>query len=253
MLKYFISTFLFIQSFFLFAQEDNTKEQKKDTLKVYKQKYGLRAGFDAGKIIRTLVDDNYKGFEINGDFRISRTLYVAAEIGTEEKITNEDLYNFKSSGSFLKVGVDINTYENWYGMENLIFIGFRVASSTFKHKINDYRIYNTNQYWDEGELIGSNENILGESDSLSAVWLEIILGLKAEIFTNLFIGAGVQLHYLASEKAVDNFPNLYIPGYNKTTSGSKFGVGYNYNISYLIPIFKKAKKKKKKQETEEDK
>jgi hypothetical protein len=55
---------------------------------------------------------------------------------------------------------------------------------------------------------------------------------------------------LVSEKASDNFPNLYIPGFNKVTDGSKFGVGYNYTISYLIPIFKKTKKKKEKEKEE---
>jgi hypothetical protein len=43
-------------------------------------------------------------------------LYIAAEIGTEEKITDEDFFNFKSSGSYIKAGIDINSYENWYGM-----------------------------------------------------------------------------------------------------------------------------------------
>ena len=250
MLKYFISTFIFISSFISFAQNENVKEEKKDTVIVYKQKYGLRAGFDAGKIIRSLIDDNYKGFEITGDIRISRMLYVAAEIGTEEKITDEDFFNFKSSGSYIKVGIDINTYENWYGMENLIYFGFRVASSTFKQEINEYSIYNPNQYWGESTVVGSSTDILGEFDGLSAVWGEILLGLKAELFNNLYIGASVQLHYLVSEKAADNFPNLYIPGFNKVTDGSKFGVGYNYTISYLIPIFKKTKKKKEKEEEE---
>ena len=252
MLKYIISTLFLIITFFSFAQE---KAQQKDTtaaVVVYKQKYGLRAGFDAGKIIRTLLDDNYKGFEINGDFRMSRMLYLAAEIGTEEKITNEDFYSFKSSGNYIKAGVDINTYENWYGMENLIYIGFRGATSTFKHQINEYKIYNTNQYWGEGELIGDNPELLNEGDSLNAIWLEVLVGLKAEIFNNVFIGGSIQLHYLVSEKVSDNFPNLYIPGFNKVTDGSKFGVGYNYTITYLVPIFKKAKKKKEKEKQEEN-
>ncbi len=252
MLKYFISVFFLISTFFSFSQEKKAEEKKKDTIVVYKQKYGLRAGFDAGKIIRTLLDENYKGFEINGDFRLSRMLYIAAEIGREEKITNEDLYSFKSSGNYVKAGIDINTYENWYGMENLIYIGFRGATSTFKHKINEYQIYNTNQYWNEGVLLGDNSNLLVEKDNLNAVWLEILVGLKAEIFNNVFIGGNVQLHYLITEKASDNFPNLYIPGFNKVTDGSKFGVGYTYTITYLVPIFKKAKKKNKKKEFKEE-
>jgi hypothetical protein len=32
-----------------------------------------------------------------------------------------------------------------------------------------------------------------------------------------------------------------VPGFNAVTEESKFGVGYNYSISYLIPLFKKPK------------
>ena len=31
---------------------------------------------------------------------------------------------------------------------------------------------------------------------------------------------------------------LYIPGFNRTYDGS-FGVGFNYTVSYFIPIYKK--------------
>lgn len=257
MLKYTISTILLLLSLFSFSQEKDSigQDQIIDSLpaKVYKQKYGLRVGVDLSKPIRAYFNDDYKGFEIVGDFRISHKFYVAAELGTEEKTTQEDLYNFTTTGSYLKAGLDINTYENWYGMENLITLGFRVASSTFKQQVNEYKIYNTNPFWGEGELLGTNPDILGEKEGLSAVWLELVLGLKAEIFNNLYIGGSVRLNYLVSNKEADNFSNLYIPGFNKVTDESKFGVGYNYTISYLVPIFQKNKKpKKEKKEIEEE-
>lgn len=258
MLKYTISTVLFLISFFSFSQEKDSigVVQINDTLpaKIYKQKYGLRVGVDISKPIRAYFNDDYKGFEIVGDFRISQKLYIAAELGTEEKTTQEDLYNFTTTGSYIKAGLDINTYDNWYGMENLITLGFRAASSTFKQQVNEYRIYNTNPFWREGELFGTNPDILSEKEGLSAVWLELVLGLKAEIFNNLYIGGSVRLNYLISNKEADNFRNLYIPGFNKVTDESKFGVGYNYSISYLIPIFQKYKKpKKEKKEIIEEK
>src|SRR5690606_27421490 len=109
-------------------------------------------------------------------------------------------------------------------------IGFRAASSTFKQQVNEYKIYNPNQFWEEGELFGANPDILGEKSGLSASWLELVLGLKAELFNNLYLGGSIRLYYLISDKAADNFPNLYIPGFNKVTDGSKFGVGYNYTV-----------------------
>jgi hypothetical protein len=43
---------------------------------------------------------------------------------------------------------------------------------------------------------------------------------------------------LLSESKPDNFANLYIPGFNRTYEGS-FGAGFNYSISYFIPLYKK--------------
>jgi hypothetical protein len=36
----------------------------------------------------------------------------------------------------------------------------------------------------------------------------------------------------------ENFENLYIPGFNRTYDGD-FGVGFNYTVSYFIPIYKR--------------
>ena len=60
-----------------------------DSIKI-QNKYGLRIGADVSKLVRSFIDDDYKGFEVNGDFRLTRKLYLAAEIGTEEKITDTD-------------------------------------------------------------------------------------------------------------------------------------------------------------------
>ena len=49
---------------------------QKDTL-VYKQKYGLRLGADLSKIGRTFFDENYTGFEINADYRLTKNIYLA--------------------------------------------------------------------------------------------------------------------------------------------------------------------------------
>lgn len=221
------------------ASEDST---------VYKQRYGLRIGIDLSKPIRSLLEDDYQGLELLADFRISHNVYIAGSLGNEEKTRQEDNYNFTTSGSYLKIGLDWNTYENWYGMENIISLGFRVGASTFSQTLNSYQIYNTNQYWGE---IGSGifgEDMLGEYSGLSAQWAEIVLGMKVELVRNVFMGASVQLNYLINSSEAGNFPNLFIPGFNKVTDGSKFGVGYNYSISYLIPLFKGNKPQKEENE-----
>jgi hypothetical protein len=162
------------------------------------------------------------------------------ELGNENNVNRTILYDYSTSGSYIKLGVDFNTYENWYGMNNTIFIGGRYAFSSHSQTVNSYRIYESNRYWNPDELVEGSQR-LGEYGGLNASWLEFVLGMKAEMVANIYLGASVRLGFLISNKEAEQFPNLWIPGFNKVTEGSNFGVGYNYSLTYLIPLYRKAK------------
>ena len=221
-----------------FAQEDIEIQEKNvnDTI-IVKQKYGLRLGGDIGKLVRSFIDDDYKGFEISGDYRLTQKLYLAGEIGIEERSVSNDYLDVTANGSYFKAGIDYNMYRNWLDMENLIYTGLRVGASTFSQKLNSYTIYTTDQYYPP-----FTSSDLQEYKGLSAIWIEFVIGIKAEVLTNLFVGANVQMKGLVAEDQPSNFENLYIPGFNRTFDSGRFGFGFGYNVSYLIPIFKKNKK-----------
>ena len=252
MLRFTISCFFLLVSARGICQNDTSQAVQGDSV-AYTQPYGLRAGADLSRLARTFLSDFYSGFELVGDYRISQNLYLAAELGNEkysraEELGNENnenptiLYDYSTSGSYIKLGADFNTYENWYGMNNTIFIGGRYSFSTLSQTVNNYRIYESNRYWNPDELVEGTE-FVGEYGGLNASWLEFVLGLKAEVIANFYLGASVRLGFLISNKEADQFPNLWIPGFNKVTEGSNFGVGYNYSLTYLIPLYRKAKKK----------
>lgn len=242
MFKYFINLFLVLVFFAGHAQSKPIDLQPKDTAD-YRQPYGLRVGVDLSRPILSFFGEDYTGLELVGDYRLTQKLFLGAELGTEEKTRQEDLYNFTTSGSYIKLGVDFNTYENWYGMNNSIYIGGRYAYSTFSQTLNNFQFFDSNRYFNPDDFVqGATDPV--EFDGLNASWLEFIFGVKAELFANIYLGASVRLGFLITEKEADNFPNLWIPGFNKVTDGSNFGVGYNYSISYFIPLYKKAKKPK---------
>ncbi|HEA22232.1 hypothetical protein LCGC14_1907150 [marine sediment metagenome] len=249
---YFISLFFILISAIGYAQDRPIDLNRKDTV-TYNQPYGLRAGIDLSRILTSTLEDNYTGFEIVGDYRLTQNLYVAAELGNEKKTIAVDLgnlvenidgqlYNYTASGSYLKAGIDYNTYGNWYGEQNMIFVGGRFAYSTFSQTVNDYKIFETSRYWNPDDFpLGLSQEL--KFEGLGAFWMEFVVGIKAEMFKNLFLGASVRLAYLFGEPfttPIENFQNQFIPGFNKVTEGSKFGVGYNYSITYLIPLYKKA-------------
>jgi len=236
--------------FFALAQSEPIDLSQKDTVE-YKEKYGLRVGADISKLVLSFADEDYTGLELVGDYRLTQKLYLAAEIGNETKkqdetLLNTLLYDYETSGSYIKAGVDVNTYTNWYGMNNAITIGGRYAFASFTQTLNDYSLYETNQFFNEDFLPGENPN--REFSGLSASWLEFVVGAKVELFANIFVGMSARLGFLITNTEDEQFPNLWIPGFNKVTDGSNFGVNYNYSISYFIPLYKKSKKKQPKAE-----
>ncbi|MCB4808276.1 DUF6048 family protein [Tamlana sp. 62-3] len=202
-----------------------------------KLKYGLRAGVDLSKLLRSYLDEDYSGFEILADYRLKPNLYIAGELGFEDKTTVSDYLDVTSKGSYLKTGIDLNAYQNWLDMDNMIYFGFRVGASTFNQTVNSFTIYATDQYW-APQLTSTDAT---EYSGLTAFWGEIMLGFKVELLTNLYLGANVQLKFLASESSIDNFEVLYIPGYGKTYDSGLIGAGYSYFLSYRIPLYKKSK------------
>lgn len=205
-----------------------------DSVPVKKDRYGLRVGVDLFKLSRGFYDKNYKGVEFAGDFRLTKKYYIAAELGIEDKTTDDDRLNSTATGTYIKGGFDYNAYQNWLDMENLITIGLRGGFSTFSQQLNTYKIYNPNPYWGEQQTIVSGEKYTG----LTAAWAEVCLGVKAKVFNNVFVGFGFQLKLLVANKEPNNFENLYIPGFNRTYDGN-FGIGFNYTVSYFIPLYKK--------------
>lgn len=238
--------FIFNLAFVLVSITASAQEKKKDTIIPRTERYGLRVGADLYKIARSVYDDDYKGFEITADYRYSKRIYIAAEIGNENKTTDEPQLNFTTKGSFIKLGADYNMYENWLDMENLITIGARYGFSSFSQELNSYKIYNANPYFSDNSEIKDSRDFNG----LSAHWLEIVAGAKAEIFNNVFLGFSLRLNYLITQKEPIDFENLYIPGFNRTYDG-KFGVGFNYSISYFIPLYKKQNLPKVEEKKEE--
>ncbi len=230
-----LRTLLFFTSLLIcfsgLAQEE--VETVSDTL-AKNNKYGLRVGIDLAKPLRTALEEGYTGFEIVGDFRVSKRFFVAAELGTEEKDLFESNLNVTTNGSYIKAGADFNAYKNWIGLNNSIYIGLRYGFSTFKHDLISFGITQTNQTFPT-EIIEANT----EFNGLTAHWAELQIGVKTELFNNLFLSLNVQLKRMISEDVPDNFDNLYVPGFNRTNDFSEYGVGYGYTISYLIPVFKK--------------
>ena len=198
------------------------------------EKFGIRAGIDIQKIIKSATDNDYNGFSINGDIRIKKSLYVFSEVGSEEIILNSYYLNTNIKGNYLKLGVNFKM-NNDIRTQNIVYSGFNLGFSQFDQRINSHTIYNTNSiYWGES-IIDEPINL----NDLNALWIELVFGLKTEILNNLFLGFELQLKSILKQRVRQDVTNLHVPGFNKTYDSSNLGAGFSYSISYLIPVIRK--------------
>ena len=226
-LKFFISVAIII----LFSVK-NFSQTENDSV-VVKNEYGIRIGLDFSKQIRILTE-NYKGLSLYGDVKIKERLFIVSELGSDEKELRTDNLRSKFSGNYIKAGLNYNLYNNLPGLNNEIYVGFRFATSKFKSEISEYIIYNKDRFWSQDPIF---DNIINKG--LNANWVELIIGINAELLNNLFVGLSLRLNRMLNQKKPENFTNLYIPGFNKVTENNNFGTGLTYSIIYQIPIIKK--------------
>ena len=195
----------------------------------------IRLGFDLLKPILSSSEGDNLNYEIVGDLQLTENIYLAGEYGLIDKVIEDENINFNSSGSFLRIGFDYNMFENWIGMDNSIYVGLRYGTSSFSSKILDYNVRNKDSYFSN---LVTNEFQTIEYSNLSGNWIEILLGIKVETFKNVYLGLSLRLNKLLSDKKPDNFGNLFIPGFNKVTDENTFGSGFNYTLTYSIPLKK---------------
>ena len=196
----------------------------------------LNLGLDLFKPIKSSSDGDNLNYEIVGDLQLTENLYLAGEYGIVDRIIEDENINFNSSGSFLRIGFNYNMFENWVGMDNSIYLGLRYATSNFSNKIINYTVRNQDSYF--SNLVENDFQTI-EYSGLSGNWIEIIAGLKVETFKNVYLGFSLRLNKLLSDSEPDNFDTLFIPGFNKVTDDNTFGSGFNYTLTYSIPLRKK--------------
>lgn len=221
-----ISGFLFLFFFSLHAQ---TETQIVDTLAI-PNFYAFRVGVDIAKPIIQLAQNQDVGIEIITDFRLKKNWYIATEIGYASEPVHEDYFNFHTKGKYAKIGFNYNTYENFKGLNNEVYIGMRYGISSFNHQLIDYQILDTNNYF------GTQQNIVNQDfEGLQAHWAEAVLGLKVETFKNLYLSTGIQFKKMITQKKPENFDNLYVPGFGSVYLNGN-GIGFHYGISYCFPL-----------------
>jgi hypothetical protein len=190
---------------------------------------GIRFGLDLSRIVSAIYYPYRKEVTAVADARINSNLYAAFEAGFASTPYTGDTYTYKGSGVFTTIGIDYNFLKRQYVTEkNMFYAGIRYGFSHFSYEVPSYSIQNT--YW--------GDNLTGSvpKTNVNAHWVELVVGLKAEILKNFFMGWNIRERILINNVKTDEMTPLVIPGFGNGGKKSVFDV--QYTVSYIIPFYR---------------
>ena len=168
--------YISLLSFCYSVSQENDNITINDSLNLKKEKsINLRVGFDLYRIILSRVSDDFDGFEIVGDFKVSEDFFIALELGSLDITKQVEQVNFTTNGNYFKLGFDYNMFENLEGMNNHITLGARIGSSRHDQTLNSYAILDRTRYWLGSNLPITNGFATGKRSDLNALWFEVVL------------------------------------------------------------------------------
>jgi hypothetical protein len=184
----------------------------------------IRTGFDIfGPVSYSMNQNNlslegYLAFDHN-----SKKSYII-EAGFQDFRYSQYNYNYLAKGTFIRAGIDFNLIKPFAAAGKYYAgVGLRYGLSLYNSEIPSYK---TDNYW--GTATGSVA-----SDVHLAHFIEIVPGIRTEIFKNVSIGWNIRLRLMISSGAGKNLKPVSVPGFGNGTKS--FSPGINYYIIFNFP------------------
>ncbi len=184
----------------------------------------IRAGFDIIGPGIYMSDNNNLNIEGFLSFDRNEKMAYVAEGGYLNYKYSQYNYDYTSTGVFARLGVDFNLLKPnkasglyWAG------IGLRYGLSHFSSETSSLNYEN---YW--GEITSSIP-----SKKMTAHFLEVAPGVRAEVFKNLSMGWTIRLKLMLSGGGGKDLRPISIPGYGN--GGRITNGGISYFITWNIP------------------
>jgi len=197
---------------------------------------GIRVGADVTRPFQDLwIKGNRYGSEFSVDMELWPNLFPTFESGLDFMKLKTDHVDYKSSGSYSRIGMDYNVLqaENTND-KNIFVVGLRYGFALAKQQVNSYTI---DSYWKP--LNGS----FG-SQNYGAHWAEFLIGMKGEVVHNIYLGWTIRGKIMVNKKDLGMPPVFFVPGYGKASHS--FNADFTYTVSYNLPWdFRKSIDRKK--------
>lgn len=219
-----------------FGQSEPKKKYKPKRTDNFIRMKGIRVGADISRPFQDLwTKGNRYGSEFSFDMELWPNLFPVFETGYDIMKIKTDYVDFRGAGSYTRLGFDYNILQaESKNDKNVFFLGLRYGFTLAKQEVNSYVI---GSYWTPTTGSFGTQNY-------SAHWTEFLLGIKGEIFHNLYMGWTIRGKIKINSKDLGMPPVFFIPGYGKADKG--FNADFTYSVYYNLPWdFRKSIDRKK--------
>ena len=179
-----------------------------------------------GYIYPIFVKDKYYSADLALTANLNNRFFPVVEAGIGHTNMVSQLYEigYSTRAPYYRIGMDYNMqYEN--GKPNYIYLGGRVGYTAFDYSVNAPALIDP--------IWGGEVPVQLTDVPSSAVWAEVVGGVRAEIAKNIYLGWSLRYKYLLHQGAVTNGGPWYIPGFG---TGKKTVFGATYTISYYFKL-----------------
>ena len=192
----------------------------------------VRVSFDPTVSLKSYLQHaNLAGFESSVDTEIKQNLFLTGGFGILNVQQDEPNFQYTSNGMFLSVGADLNLTKYTNPLDrNIFFVGLHYGYAVLTH--NASSIVFVDDYWKAAPRSISSE-------SITASWVEVAMGLKVEAVKNIFIGWTGEAKFRSHLSSGEMRPYM-VPGLGKTET--KFNLGINIFVSYAFTMKPKVSK-----------
>lgn len=183
---------------------------------------GVRFGTDVIALVKSNVQDNFTGWEVNADVDFDR-YFLAIDYGSWGRTLSSDSANYQNDGKYWRAGIDVNFLLKDVE-RNMFFIGFRYGRASFSETM-DQRTYDV--VWGPFTQAYSNPDVRSR-------WLELTTGIKVKMYKFIWMGYTARFKFGLKNNGTGEMIPHDVPGYGSTARETSWG--FNYQIMFRIPF-----------------
>jgi len=229
----------FVSGTGLYAQNSDSDKDKKDAEKVYFPLYnGLIVSTDIYGLGASVLGSDFLYGEVAVEANLKNRFFPVVEVGYGTTDTySERGTHYKSSAPYFRIGMNYNTmYKK--GNPNFLYVGFRYGFTSFSYDVvstpAEDPIFGgsmenpsiTDDIWG-GSVPFSHKGL-----KASMGWLELLVGVRAHIYKNFYMGWTVRYKRSMNTSLSDYGDPWYVPGYG-AYDANRFGI--TYSLIYKLP------------------